>query len=320
MDGDAREFAVKVVWPDGEVSCPRVVAFVDRASRKALGWAVGKSENAEVIEAALITMCETHGRPIQLGYDNGAAANSRHIAGGQKVFIQRKDARGPDWDVPGVLKILEIRLHNKKVGGKRSKLHENVWSGLRHVTNHPAFHGGQRPGPDDPDPARGDAAPVAVFEQVLAQAMNRLNSNEKSRAKGLLKGESREEAIERLLKDGAQRVVTPLMRRRLGMIWRRKTVQPDGRIRFDGGLFGDHTTQAEMTRHAGKWVLVGNGGPGTPPGGRSSGRGLTLSLAIQGCTVARRIEGIAGTLRTDARENDVYSECHGPQRIGWTQG
>ena len=35
------------------------------------------------------------------------------------------------------------------------------------------------------------------------------------------------------------------------------TVQQDGRIRFDGGLFGDAITQSEMLRHRGKKVLVG---------------------------------------------------------------
>jgi len=41
------------------------------------------------------------------------------------------------------------------------------------------------------------------------------------------------------------------------MIWKRKTVQPDGRIRFDDGLFGDHTSQEGMLLHVGKQVLVG---------------------------------------------------------------
>ncbi len=257
VDGDAKEFGAKVVWPDGTEGCPWVVAFTDRASRKTVGWAVGKSENADVIEEALINMCETHGRPNELGYDHGAAANSRRIAGGQSVLIQRRTERGPEWDVPGVLKILGIRLNNKAVKAKKSNLQENVWSCQRHVENHPAFHGAQRPGPNDPDPVAGGSVPVAVFEQVLAQAFNCMNSDTENRVKDLQKGESREQAFERLLKDGARRVVTPLMRRRLGMIWRRKMVQPDGRIKFDGGLFGDHTTQSEMLRHAGKWVLVG---------------------------------------------------------------
>lgn len=257
VDCDGREFKVRAVWPDGYVGCPWVVALVDRASRKTVGYAVGKSENADVTEAALVKMCDTHYRPLVVSFDNGGAFNSKRIWGGQMPFFRKKQTKAPDWEVPGVLSILCIEGRNKGVRAKTSNLQENVWSHLRHIDNDPRFHGAQRPGPNDPENRNPGAVPLASFEAVLAQEVARLNSETNNRVSGLTTGESREMAFERLLKDGAKRVVTPFMRRRLGMVWQRKTVQRDGRIRFNGGFFGDHTTQRVMLRHVGKQVLVG---------------------------------------------------------------
>lgn len=256
-DFDGREFKVRVEWPDGTVSCPWVVAFVDRASRKTVGYAVGKSENSDVTEAAIVNMCETNYRPIQVACDNGGAFNSHRIMGAQSPLFRKKQTSTPDWDAPGVLTILDIAATNKGVGAKTSNLQENVWSHLRHVDNHPAFHRAQRSGPNDPENKTPRAVPVQVFEQVLDDAIQDLNAETRNRVKGLLRGESRDQAFERLLGDAAKRVITPFMRRRLGMIWKIKTVQQNGRIHFDGGLIGDHTTQTDMLYHRGKQVLVG---------------------------------------------------------------
>ncbi|MFZ7089842.1 transposase domain-containing protein [Primorskyibacter sp. 2E233] len=256
-DGDGREFKVRCIWPDGYVGCPVVVALVDRASRKKVGFAVGKSENADVTEAAVTVACETNGRPIKIRFDNGGAFNSKRIAGGKHPFFKRKQMKNPDWKVPGVLSILQIELANTGIAAKKSNLQENVWSHLRKVDNHPLFYRAQRPGPNDPEVGQGAPVPIDLFEKVLAKAVADLNAATDNRVKDLRKGESRAMAFERLLKDRPARVVTPLMKRRLGMVWKPKTVQPDGRIRFDKGFFGDATTQGVMLNFVGKQVLVG---------------------------------------------------------------
>lgn len=256
-DFDGREFKVKAEGPDGSIGCPWVVAFVDRTSHKTIGYAVGKSENADVTEAAIINTCATNYRPIKVACDNGGAFNSHRIMGAQSLLFRKKQTRTEDWDTPGVLRILSIAAINKGVGAKTSNRQENVWSHLRHVDNHPAFYRPQRSGPNDPENRQPRAVPLDCFEEVLEDAIQDLNAAMQNRVKGLLKGESRAQAIERLLGDAAKRIVTPFMRRRLGMIWKIKTVQPNGRIHFDGGLFGDNTTQINMLHHRGKKVLVG---------------------------------------------------------------
>jgi hypothetical protein len=256
-DFDDREFKVKVEWPDGSIGYPWVVAFVDRTSHKTIGYAVGKSENADVTEAAIVDTCATNYRPIKVACDNGGAFSSHRIMGAQSPLFRKKQTRTEDWDAPGVLTILGIAATNKGIGAKTSNRQENVGPHLCHVDNHPAFYRAQRSGPNDPENCQPRAVPLDCFEEVLEDAIQDLNAAMQNRVKGLLKGESRAQAFERLLGDAAKRIVTPFMRRRLGMIWKIKTVQPNGRIHFDGGLLGDHTTQINMLRHRGKKVLVG---------------------------------------------------------------
>lgn len=256
VDADGREFKVHVKWPDGTIGCPWVVALVDRASHKVVGYAVDRSENADVTEKAIVRTCETHFRPLSIAFDNGGAFNSKRIWGGQMPYFRRKQTKTPDWKVPGVLSILGIEGKNKGVRAKTSNLQENVWSHLSTVDNHPAFGRAQRPGPNDPENTNPDAVPLEVFEGVLRDAVEALNTDPDTRVRGLQRGESRQQAYERLLKTGAKRTITPFMRRRLGMDWVIKTVRPDGRIHFDQGLFGDHSTQAIMLEYKGKKCLL----------------------------------------------------------------
>lgn len=257
VDIDGREFKVFVRWPDGSIGCPWVVALVDRASHKVVGYAVGRSENADVTEEAIIHACKTHFRPLSNSSDQGSGLVNKRIWGGQTPYFRKKQTKTADWEVPGVLSILGIEGKNKGIAAKTSNLQENVWSHLSKIDNHPAFYRAQRPGPNDPENARPDAVSLEVFKGVLKEAVEALNSDNDTRVRGLQKGESREQAFERLLKPGPKRTITPFMRRRLGMIWVKKTVRPDGRIHFDRGLFGDHTTQATMLEFQGKKVLVG---------------------------------------------------------------
>lgn len=97
VDGDGREFKVKVKWPNGYIGCPVVVAFVDRTTSKTVGWAAGKSENTDVTETALIHMCETNYCPRKAVFDHGSAFNSQRIAGGQTPAYRTKQTKAADW-------------------------------------------------------------------------------------------------------------------------------------------------------------------------------------------------------------------------------
>lgn len=262
---DGREFKVlsnygdvlKIKLRDGSIGCPWVITYTDRASSCVVGFSISTSENEEAAADATIRMCEEHGIPDRIYTDNGAAFNSRRMAGGLKPTFRRKQMTSPDWEVPGVLHILGIELQNAGVGKARSKLSESIFSALRHVDNFPEFHRAQRSGPNDPPNPNPEPVPFEVFEAVVAKAIDDFNNRTDSRAQGLLKGESRKEAFKRLSEGRAKRIVTPLQSRSVRLKWEIRTVNEDGRIRFDHGLYGDASTQNVMARYAGTKVLIG---------------------------------------------------------------
>ena len=133
----------------------------------------------------------------------------------------------------------------------------SIFSALRHITNAPEFHGAQRAGQNDtpnPNPVPID---VDLFKAVFARRAYQFNSMTDSRAQGLKKGESRHAAFERLHEGRTKRLVSPLQRRSVPMIWKRRKVMGDGRVKFLDGLFGDASTQEAMLQHEGKVVLIG---------------------------------------------------------------
>lgn len=254
---DGREFKVKVRFENGTVGCPWIIVYADRASSKIVSWAISDSENEEVTAEATSRMCETYGIPLRVVTDNGGAFNGRRMAGGLTPLIRRKDTKKPDWDVPGLFKIYGIELVNCAPRKGWAKLVESLYSVLRHVDNDPVFNGAQRSGPSDtPNP---DPVPVemALFKRVIEREIERFNTDRDSRAMGLKKGENRNEAFDRLSEEGPARAVTPLQRRMARVKFKRVMVQQDGRIKFEGGTWGDESTQSGMLEHAGTWVLAG---------------------------------------------------------------
>ena len=254
---DGREFKVKVRFRDGKIGCPWVIVYTDRASSRIVGYAISDSENEEATAEATIRMCEENDIPDLVYTDNGSAFNSKRMAGGLKPLIRRKETRSPEWEVPGVLKLFGIELKNAGPNKARSKLSESIFSVLRRLDNDPVFYRAQRSGPNDtpnPDPVPVD---IELFERFVAKSIHDFNARTDSRALGLLPGECRNDAFNRLLQGRISRPVTPLQRRSVRMKWHVKTVMQDGRIRFDRGLFGDETTQDAMLKYAGMKVLIG---------------------------------------------------------------
>ncbi len=254
---DGKEFAVTVTFEDGTTGCPWVIMFTDRASSRIVGWSVSTSENEEAASAAVTHMCDYNSIPDLVVTDNGSAFNGRRMAGGLKPRYRTKQQRAADWEVPGVLKIYGIELQNNAPEQPRAKIPESIFSAMRHVVNDPVFYKAQRSGPSDIPNPNPTAVPVSLFKALLAEEIADFNAKTDSRAKGLRKGESRDLAFERLSEGRKRRYVTPLQRRSVKLDWKLRTVMPDGRVKFDGGLFGDASTQSAMLLYAGKQVLVG---------------------------------------------------------------
>ena len=259
VEVDFREFKVKCIWEDGYVGCPWVGFAGDRASSKMVGWTVQKSETAEGYVALTRDMIETHGIPDRVIKDNGSAGNGRRMRGGQIPLLRRKDKGdlSPEWAVPGVYEFLQIEVQNNAPRQAWAKFVESLNSIMRHVDNDPLFYRAQRSGPTDapnPDPI---PVPIAVFRAVLAKAVAAMNANTESRAQGLLKGECRNVAFERLSAGRQARWAQPLQLRWIRLSWHRHTVTNSGQIKHGIHFWGDGTTQRAMGRYAGKKVVIG---------------------------------------------------------------
>ena len=254
---DGREFKVKVRFENGEIGCPHVIVYADRASCKIVGWAISDSENEDVTAEATNRMCDTHGIPDRVVTDNGGAFNGRRMAGGLKPLIRRKETKKPDWDVPGLFKIYGMDLHNCAPRKGWAKIVESVYSVLRHLDNDPVFHRAQRSGPNDAPNENAEPVDISLFRKAVDQEIENFNADRTTRAMGVKKGENRNEAFVRLSEGRIARTVTPLQRREARVKYRRVMVQQDGRIKFEGGLWGDESTQSKMLQHAGTWVIAG---------------------------------------------------------------
>lgn len=259
VEVDFREFKVKCLWEDGYVGCPWVGFAGDRASSKMVGRTVQKSETAEGYVALTRNMIETHGIPDRVIKDNGSAGNGRRMRGGQVPLLRRKDkgVLSPEWAVPGVYEFLKIEVQNNAPRQAWAKFVESLNSIMRHVDNDPLFYRAQRSGPTDapnPDPI---PVPIALFRAVLDRAIADLNSNTESRAQGLLKGECRNDAFERLAAGRQARWAQPLQLRWIRLSWHQHTVTNSGQVKRGRNFWGDGTTQKAMVRYAGKEVVIG---------------------------------------------------------------
>ena len=254
---DGRKFKVKVRFENGEVGCPHVIVYADRASCKIVGWAISDSENEDATAEATNRMCDTHGIPDRVTTDNGGAFIGRRMAGGLNPLIRSKETKKADWDVPGLFKIYDIALHNCAPRKGWAKLVESVYSVLRHLDNDTVFNGAQRSGPNDAPNLNPEPVDMAVFKAAIEQEIERFNADRTTRAMGVKKGENRNEAFIRLSEGRIARAVTPLQRREARVKYRRVMVQEDGRIKFEGGLWGGKSTESKMLAHAGTWVIAG---------------------------------------------------------------
>lgn len=261
VEVDFRQAGVWCTWEDGRIACPWVGIAVDRVSSRIVGWTFATSESEEAVFALINDLVTRHGIPGRIVQDNGSAFNGFRIMGGHRPLVRRKDKgpRNASWDVPGVYRFLEITPTNHGPEMAWAKLPESINSILRHGDNDPVFHRAQRSGPKDapnPNPVPVD---FALFRRVIEMEFAAINADTESRAKGLRKGECRNDAFERLSDGRFGREPTPLQKRWMGLKWDIFTVTGNGQVEIPslGRVWGDGTTQTTMLDYAGKKVVVG---------------------------------------------------------------
>lgn len=173
-NSDGRVMDVHCVWPDGEIARPVVVAFMDVRSRVIVGWAVGKSESAHLVRAAIAdSLRRTRAVPQKFYLDNGRGYASKEITGGQPTRYRFKY---DEEEQVGIATLLGIGTMWATPYNGRAKPIESFWNRLVDgVDKRAEFVGaytGSMPSnrPEEHDIKK--AVPIARFMEVLEETID----------------------------------------------------------------------------------------------------------------------------------------------------
>ena len=173
---DGRKADVFVLWEDGEISRPIVIAIQDVKSKKFLGWIAAKTEDADTTKAVILDVFERYGLFDKLLTDNGRAFASNKIAGGAR---HRFRGKGDLKAAPGILPLLGIDITFAKPRNGRAKPIER---GFRDVAEQidtlPELkrgYCGHRPDAK-PEDFAGGAIPIAVFREIYDREFRAQNA------------------------------------------------------------------------------------------------------------------------------------------------
>ncbi|OGA99424.1 MAG: hypothetical protein A3E25_17840 [Burkholderiales bacterium RIFCSPHIGHO2_12_FULL_69_20] len=174
---DGRKADLFTVFPDGEVRRPLLMFWLDVRSRKALGWAVGKTENTPLVRSSLRdAMTRSKALPREFLLDNGRAYASKEITGGQP---NRYRFKVNEDDMPGVTTLLNIDVVWATPGHGQAKPIESFWRTISETDKRAEFAGaycGADPldKPEEFDPKK--AVPLAAYLAAVTEDIEAYNA------------------------------------------------------------------------------------------------------------------------------------------------
>lgn len=174
---DGRKADVFCRWPDGTVSRPIIVAWMDLRSRVCLGWAVGKVESADLIRLAFKKSAETsHAIPAAALMDNGRGYASKLLTGGTPNRFRFKVK---EEDIPGILTMLGAEVCWATPGHGQAKPIESWWRNLAQMDKRSEFQGAYCANRPDAKPEEFDsrkAVPIETYLQLVQEEINAYHS------------------------------------------------------------------------------------------------------------------------------------------------
>lgn len=178
VNADCHKIDVFVLWPDGTVSRPQIVAFQDIYSGKILSWRVDHDPNKVMVMAAFGELVETWGLPRHCLFDNGREFANKWMTAGTPTRFRFKVR---DDDPLGVLPLLGIEVHWATPGHGQAKPIERAFRDLASsVAKDVRFAGayvGNRPDAK-PENYGSRAVPVETFLKVLAEGIAEHNARQ----------------------------------------------------------------------------------------------------------------------------------------------
>lgn len=156
----------------GETFRPIVVGWMDVRSRVLLGWAVAKSETADLVRRALHqAITRSNAVPREALMDNGRAFASKEITGG---VPNRYRFSVKENEVLGTLPLLGVGVVWATPGHGQAKPIESFWRNLTEMAKRSEFsqaYCGNNPDAKPEHFDREKAVPLAVFKRVLAETI-----------------------------------------------------------------------------------------------------------------------------------------------------
>lgn len=193
---DGRKADLFCQWPDGYIGRPIVVAWQELRSRKILGWAVDKSETAELARLAFREAARNARAVPESAYlDNGRAYAAKEMTGGQPTRNRFKI--NPE-DPLGLLTLFGIEAIWATPYHGQSKPIESYWNTIAQAERCKAFAGswcGNKPDAKPEEFARR-AVPIETYAAFLRETIEAKNA-EPHRGSGM-DGQSPDAVYEQL--------------------------------------------------------------------------------------------------------------------------
>lgn len=202
---DGRKADVFVRWEDGSISRPIVVAWLELRSRVCAGYAIGKTESADLGRLSFKDAVEkTRALPEAALLDNGMGFASKLLTG---TAPTRYRYRVQEEEIPGILPLMGIKVTWALPYNGRAKPIESWWRTLAQLDKQfPGAYCGNRPNarPEDCDPKK--AIPIAQYRQALERTLKEYH--EREHRGNAMDGRSPREVYEALLPQTAVRQPT----------------------------------------------------------------------------------------------------------------
>lgn len=174
IDGHTAD--VRVMFPDGVVRRPVIVACQDIYSRKFLAWRIGETESAVQTRLMFADLFRTYGIPAHVVMDNGRAFASKWITGGQLSRFRFKVKA----DEPlGLLTALGVKTHSTiPFSGQSKPIERGFRDFCDHIARSFEFHGAYTGNSPLAKPANyGDAVvPFDKFVRVFNEGIKQHNA------------------------------------------------------------------------------------------------------------------------------------------------
>ncbi|MCX8995512.1 Mu transposase C-terminal domain-containing protein [Rhizobiaceae bacterium BDR2-2] len=252
---DGREWDLFVRLPDQRIIRVCVVMVQDVATNMMLSYHVGETESADAYRRALCQSFVTYGIAKVAQFDNTRAAANKTITAGAK---KRNRFKIKETDLPGILPRVGCEPIFTKPYNGRSKTVERCFAEVKERSEKDPRCAGAYTGrnpTEKPENYAETAIDLALFEQVLAEAVEHYNTRTDRKSKVAYKISHRQ-AFQAGLETTQVRQLAEFQRRYFFFTAIRRTVSPSGTVTIGKRPHENRFHHPELLRYAGQEIVV----------------------------------------------------------------